>query len=288
MKHFLIVANTQKDTDLAVSGKIKSYIEGLGGTCIIKQRDATPDQIVKLNMEEGHGIECILVLGGDGTMVRAARDMTGLTVPMIGVNLGTLGYLCEVEEDKIFASVDRLMADDYEIENRIKLSGSVVCDGEQIKTHSALNDIVIYRAGNLQIVSLDLYVNGQFLCNYFADGLIISTPTGSTAYSMSAGGPIVDPKAELIVITPINAQALSSKSIVISSNEVLSVVVKNRRSAAGREKESVELAFDGDNIARITEGERIVIRRSPENAQFLKLSRLGFIERLQKKMDSYR
>ena len=239
-------------------------------------------------MQENHAIDCVLVLGGDGTIVRAARDMTGTPIPMIGVNLGTLGYLCEVEEDNVFAAIDRIMEDDYTIEDRLKLTGSVYQNNTQTAVHMALNDIVIYRAGNLQIVSLNVYVNGKFLCNYFADGLIISTPTGSTAYSMSAGGPIVDPKSEMIIVTPVNAQAMTAKSIVLEAKDEIIVEVMQRRRGKAREGEAVEIAFDGDNIARLKTGERIVIRKAAEHVRFLKLSEMSFIERLQKKIDNYR
>ena len=288
MLNFLVITNIEKDEGLQLTHRIKEYIESHGGFCQIKERESTIGEIREIQMQENHAIDCVLVLGGDGTIVRAARDMTGTPIPMIGVNLGTLGYLCEVEEDNVFAAIDRIMEDDYTIEDRLKLTGSVYQNNTQTAVHMALNDIVIYRAGNLQIVSLNVYVNGKFLCNYFADGLIISTPTGSTAYSMSAGGPIVDPKSEMIIVTPVNAQAMTAKSIVLEAKDEIIVEVMQRRRGKTREDEAVEIAFDGDNIARLKTGERIVIRKAAEHVRFLKLSEMSFIERLQKKIDNYR
>ncbi len=284
MNKFLVITNKDKDKDLKLTKAIKSYIEEHGGSCAIEERSAAGDN-PRIDIEKNR-VDCALVLGGDGTIVRAARDMTASPVPMIGVNLGTLGYLCEVEEENVFSAIDRIMADDYEIEQRVKIVGSIGEDEGELSEQMALNDIVIYRAGNLQIVSLNVYVNGSFLCNYHADGLIIATPTGSTAYSMSAGGPIMDPKAEMIVITPVNAQAMSAKSIVIPSEDEVRVEVMRRNKGVVKE-ESVEIAFDGDNIACIGIGESIVIKQAPEMAKFLKLSSLSFIERLEKKMNVF-
>ncbi len=287
MKKFMVITNSAKDEGLALTQRIRDYIEKRGGLCDIRERESKAGTVHKINMSEEPGVECVLVLGGDGTIVRAARDMTGTPIPMIGINLGTLGYLCEIEEENVFSAIDRIMSNDYAIEDRIKLTGSVIKNGETAEAHMALNDIVIYRAGNLQIVSLDVYINGGFLCNYQADGLIVSTPTGSTAYSMSAGGPIVDPKARMTLITPVNAQAMTARSIVIPAEDEIRVEVAARTRGKAHGDERVEIAFDGDNIAELTIGESIVIRKAPEVARFLKLSSLSFIERLQKKMDGF-
>lgn len=284
MKRFLIITNSSKDEGLRLTHLIKEYIEKKGCVCRIEERSTQGgnDEIDLVRTE----VDCALVLGGDGTMVRAVRDMTGTPIPVIGVNLGTLGYLCEVEEENVFNAVDRIINDDYEIEDRVQIIGSTG-NGSGVSEQMAINDIVIYRAGNLQVVSLNVYVNDSFLCNYHADGLIIATPTGSTAYSMSAGGPIMDPKASMIVLTPINAQIMNAHSIVIPSEDEVRVELVRRNSGANKLEESVEIAFDGDNIASLGIGESIVIRQAPEMAKFLKLSSLSFIERLQKKMSMF-
>lgn len=287
MKNFLIVTNPSKDPELEVTNRIKKHIEEQGGTAAIKERVATDGEVREIKLEEmQNDIDCVIVLGGDGTMIRVARDMTGSPIPIFGVNLGTLGYLCEVEADHALEAVDRIFSGDYGIEDRMMLVGQAHVDKRSYHPHNALNDIVVYRAGNLQVVSLDVYINGKFLCNYFSDGLIVATPTGSTAYNMSAGGPIVDPKAEMILITPINAQAMSAKTVVVSSTDVVEIVVKDRNN--NKDQDCVEIAFDGDNIARLKVGERIVIRKADECSKFLKMSKLSFIERLEKKMNGYR
>ncbi|MCR5785797.1 MAG: NAD(+)/NADH kinase [Eubacterium sp.] len=287
MKNFLIVTNPDKDENLTVTNKIKDYIASKGGSVFLMERGAGSKDLGEINLEEiKQKTDCVMVLGGDGTMIRAARDMTGHNVPIFGVNLGTLGYLCEVESERAFDAIDRIFDGDYVIEERMMIVGQAEVDGWTYHPHNALNDIVVYRAGSLQVVSLDVYVNGKFLCNYFSDGLIIATPTGSTAYNMSTGGPIVDPKAELILITPINAQAMSARTVVLGASDEIEIVVKNRNNK--KEEECCEIAFDGDNIARLKVGERIRIKKSDEYSRFLKLSKLSFIERLQKKMNDYR
>ena len=163
--------------------------------------------------------ECILVLGGDGTLIEAARDTIELDIPLLGINLGALGFLAEVEKANIEHALGLLIQDEYQIENRMMLNGQIYRGAECIESSHALNDIVITRSGSLQIIHFHIYVNGQFLKGYDADGVIVSTPTGSTGYSMSAGGPIVEPKAKLIVVTPICPHTLSTRSIVFSAED---------------------------------------------------------------------
>lgn len=283
MKHFLVVTNPSKDKGLFLTDKIKHHIERRGGTCycVESREDGGAESSYRLE-EAGVEIDCAIVLGGDGTFIRAARDIGERIVPMIGVNLGTLGFLCEVEEEGVMTAIDRIMADDVLIEPRLKLFGEVIKGNQRIPAHTAMNDIVIHRYGLSQIVSLNLYINGKFLCKYNADGVIISTPTGSSAYNMSAGGPIVDPKANSILITPICPQGMSVKSIVIDADDEIAVEVlrRNKRDL----EEGMEASFDGDQNTRMTVGDVIVIRKAPEVVPIMKLSEMSFIERLKKKM----
>ena len=205
-------------------------------------------------------------------------------LPLIGVNLGTLGYLCELEEKDVFAAVDKLMKDDYMVEERMMLGGYGIKGGEILPADIALNDVVIHRTGALSVVNLIVYVNGEYLNTFRADGIIISTPTGSTGYNMSAGGPIVDPKAQMMLITPINDHNLSSKSIVISADEEVTVELGKRRS---QKDEMVEVSFDGDSKVRLEVGDRFVVRRAEDTAKICKLSSESFLEILRRKMSAY-
>lgn len=284
MKNFYIITNALKDEALNLTEKICSYIKEKGGTCSYQlsveesgQRELSLSDIPK-------DTECMLVIGGDGTLIRAARDTVSLDIPFIGINQGNLGYLCELEEDTVYQAVDLMFADDYMIESRMMLSGYLVKNGEHTLEQFALNDIVIHRSGALQIVNLRVYVNGEYLSEFMADGIIVATATGSTAYNMSAGGPIVDPKANLILITPINSHTLNSRSIVLSADDEIVIEIGQRR----REKdEKVEISFDGGNAVKLEVGDRIVVHRAKTRTQILKLSKISFLETLRKKMHTY-
>lgn len=268
-----------------LTGKISEYIRAKGGTCQCffstgeNEKEAAPE-LSEIEEET----ECVLVLGGDGTLIRAAAKLVASRIPLIGVNLGTLGYLCELEENNVFAAIDRLMADDYMIEQRMMLEGHGVKAGETVGCGIAFNDIVIHRTGSLSVVKLSVYVNGEYLNTFHGDGVILSTPTGSTGYNMSAGGPIVDPKAQVILITPINPHNLSSRSIVIGADDEVVVELEERRL---QQDETVEVSFDGDNAVKLEVGDSFVIRKAKETARICKISNESFLEILGRKMRTY-
>ncbi|MBD5554013.1 MAG: NAD(+)/NADH kinase [Roseburia sp.] len=295
MKHFLMITNIYKDAELRLTEGIKAYIEQKGGTCVCmtgtgEETGDTPSMAERAPRD----IECVLVLGGDGTLIRAAAALVGRNLPLIGVNLGTLGYLCELEEGSVFAAIDQLMEDRYIVEERMMLTGhgcnesecnALECNAPRGMTKNiALNDIVIHRTGALSVISLIVYVNGEYLNTFRADGIIISTPTGSTGYNMSAGGPIVDPKAEMILITPINAHNLNSRSIVIGAEDEIVVEIGKRRS---QRDETAEVSFDGDSAVKLGVGDRFFVGRAKDTALICKISRKSFLEILSKKMQTY-
>ena len=268
MKHFLIITNAFKDKNLKLTNEIKGYIEKKGGSC---QCFTSTGDDAKHAAPEADAIaqetECVLVLGGDGTLIRAASKLVEQNMALIGVNLGTLGYLCELEESNVFTAVDELMEEHYTVERKV-----------------ALNDIVIHRTGALSVVNLIVFVNGEYLNTFRADGIIISTPTGSTGYNMSAGGPIVDPKASMIIITPINAHNLNSRSIVIGAEDEVMIEIGERRS---QKDETVEVSFDGDNAVGLEVGDKFLIRKADSTTRICKLNNMSFLEILRKKMKAY-
>lgn len=286
MRKFFIITNEHKDEGLEVTKEIKEYIENKGGSCgyFVSTKSNWQANNAEGNRELQKDAECIFVLGGDGTLVRAARDYAGYQIPLIGVNLGTLGYLCELERRTVFAAIDKLFDDEYDIEERMLLGGSGVCKGAVQEEKTALNDIVIHRTGASQVIKLVVSVNGEYLTTYSADGIILSTPTGSTGYSMSAGGPIVDPKAELIVITPINSHDINSKSIVVGSDAVVCIEIAQRRT---ERDEEADVSFDGDRSIPMGVGDRLVVKRADRNTRILRLNRVSFLQILRKKMQEY-
>ena len=158
-------------------------------------------------------------------MLQAARDMVNLKIPLIGINLGTLGFLAEVDRQSVYPALDKLIRDEYELEERMMLHGTVYHGEEMAGEDIALNDIVIYRNGHMRIMSLINYVNNEYLNSYTADGIILATPTGSTGYALSVGGPIVSPSAKMTIMTPIAAHTLNTRSIVFPAKDVISVFV---------------------------------------------------------------
>jgi NAD+ kinase len=268
-----------------LTNEIKAYIEEKGGTC---QCFVSTGDDAKHAAPEADAIapdtECVLVLGGDGTLIRAASKLVGQNIALIGVNLGTLGYLCELEESNVFSAVDELMEEHYAVEERMMLSGYGVKQGEKTECKVALNDIVIHRTGALSVVNLIVSVNGEYLNTFRADGIIISTPTGSTGYNMSAGGPIVDPKAQMILLTPINAHNLNSRSIVIGAEDEVMIEIGKRRS---QKDETVEVSFDGDNAVGLEVGDKFLIKKADSTARICKLNNMSFLEILRKKMETY-
>ena len=195
MKMFLIITNISKDPDLEMTNQIISYIESKGATASVIVRRIGETKAENDKNEIPKNTECILVLGGDGTLLQAARDTAGMNIPILGINLGTLGFLAEVEKNHVENAIDRILNGEFQTEQRMMLCGSVVHDGIEQRISPALNDITITRCGSLQIIRFSIYVNQQFLCKFSADGMIVATPTGSTGYNMSAGGPIVEPGA---------------------------------------------------------------------------------------------
>lgn len=190
--------------------------------------------------------DCIIVLGGDGTLIQAARDLCTLDIPVFGVNLGNLGYLTEIDREQIFPALQLLLDDKVFIDNRILIEGKVIRNNEEIYSGLALNDIVLNRVGPLQVINFDLYVNEEFLISYPADGLIVATPTGSTAYNLSAGGPIVKPENDIMVVTPVCPHTLNKSSIILDGSDILEIVLSRTKT----EEKNVPFLLTAANTLR--------------------------------------
>nr|WP_303180606.1 NAD(+)/NADH kinase [Lachnoclostridium phocaeense] len=273
MERFYIVTNDGKDRDGRVTEKIRRILEGAGKTCLFSKRDDRKNIIRESVPEDA---DCAIVIGGDGTLIEVARILKS-EIPILGINMGTLGYLTEVDPPRLEEALAQILQGDYYIEDRMMLEGHF----QGMKPDVALNDIVISRKGNLRVIHFDLYVNGSLLNSYEADGMIISTPTGSTAYNLSAGGPVVEPTASLIVLTPICSHALNTSSIVLSADDEIVVQIGMGRN--GREEE-VFATFDGADVVEMRTGDRILVRRSEHVTKLMKLSKVSFLEIMRRKM----
>lgn len=273
MNKFIIFANTEKDEGLTLSKKITEYLSEKGAVsslvCDAVLDNGTMDGFVK-------GADAAIVLGGDGTMLRATRGIGMYDIPLIGINLGTLGFLTEVEEVGVFDALDMLLKDRYIIENRMMIEGTV---GN--KTFHSLNDIVITRAGFSRVIGLNVYVNGQLLDTYEADGVIVSTPTGSTGYNLSAGGPIVSPKARVIVVTPISPHSLTSKSVVFDSTDKIKIEIAKKRKT--QDTEAI-VSFDGGNSIDLGAGDVVSACISLRTVRLIKVHDVNFYSVLRDKI----
>ncbi len=280
MKSFYIISNEQKDPGAKAAASIASYLAERGKDCSI-----CAQRVGKKRADAGQipdHAECALVLGGDGTLLRAARDLVKTRIPLLGVNMGTLGYLAEVDIRHIAEALDQLIRDDYTLEERMMLEGSAKLKDAAEVRDIALNDIVITRNGRVRVLDFNIYVDGVFLSSYSADGIIVSTPTGSTGYNLSAGGPIVEPQASMILLTPIAPHTLNSRTIVLPDDAAISIEVLEDR---GADRSGAEAAFDGDTSVLLNAGDRIEICKAGRKTRLIKLKNTGFLEILREKMN---
>lgn len=288
MKNFCIIANELKDPGFKASEEIAEYIRAKGGKCMI----AAAENNKPLSKDGGYtakgqvpeDTECVLVLGGDGTLILAVRDLAGLKLPFLGINFGNLGFLAEVEKGNVEAAIDALIEDKYTVEERMMLEGYVVRDGQVIAEKTALNDIVFARTGGaLRIQDYKICLNGEPFNSYSADGLIVATPTGSTAYNLSAGGPIVSPVARLLILTPICPHTISSRSIILPDCDTIEVEVCRERNGFD---DGRQLFFDGGEAVMLKAGDKILIRAAGETTKIIRIKKISFIEQLRNKMSS--
>lgn len=270
-----MITNKPKDENLEVTGLIQKYLVSHGKKCstqaaALGEKDALPLDV-----------DCIIVLGGDGTLLRAVRALSDQCIPFLGVNLGSLGYLAEIETMHITNALEKVLKGEFYLEERMMLGGSVIKDGKTVEHQQALNDICVTRTGHMRIIKYDVFVNGMFLSSYHADGVIIATPTGSTGYNLSAGGPIVEPAAKLILLSPICPHTLNARSIILSAEDTVEIVITNGKDGGMQE---AEVSFDGEKQVGLCTGDRIVVSRSQQVTEIMKLSKVSFLETLHRKM----
>lgn len=284
MKKFALLTNYSKDKRLVYTRMIKTYITENGGSYwiprYISEPDKDGDQCYDFS-DMPEDIECVLVLGGDGTLLQAARELLQRHIPLLGINLGTLGFLTSAEKSELPKCLDSVLDDSCSIDERMMLEGVAYHGSEKIQMNIALNDVIIARAGFSRLVELKIYVNGELLSIYNADGIIVSTPTGSTGYSLSAGGPIIFPQTDVIVITPICPHSLQARSLVVSGEDRIMIEIGRRRKT---QKEEAMVTFDGRSAQELETGDRIEIYKAQETTQLIRLKGRSFYQVLQNKI----
>lgn len=285
MKNFFLIVNKDKDKDMHTAMRLQKLIVERGGKCYItsinRHQDKKKHSYIYTNPDDvPENTDAILVLGGDGTMILAARDLVKLDIPILGINLGHLGFLAEVDEQDMEETLEKLFLEEYHVESRMMLEGNILGTGEKIV---ALNDIVVGRSGSMRVIDYNIYVDDILLNKYRADGIIVSTPTGSTAYNMSAGGPIVEPGSDIIVLTPICPHTLNTRSIVLSPDSKIEIEICEDRHA-DNDSDGKMAYFDGNTSLSLRTGDRLCVRKSNQDTKIIKLRNRSFVKILQKKM----
>ncbi len=280
MRHIGIIPNKLKDTDLKVTERIAAWFNENNLSAY-----TTPDIAIHL---ESHTIavsetelyeicDSLIVIGGDGTILSVAEAASMKNIPIVGVNLGRLGFLADIEPQEIEVSLEKLLGGIYEIEERMMLRATIISPEDKKYVFHALNDINVTRGSFARLVEFEIRINNELCDIYPADGMIVSSPTGSTAYNLSAGGPILVPHANTYVVTPICPHTLYAKSIILSDHDTIQI-------ATLEEAKDMALSIDGRLKMYLTPQHVVNIERAPQVTKLIKLSERKFFDILREKI----
>ena len=282
-RHILVVAHTGRPDSLQAGVEVCRQLLGAGLTPVLSSDehrdllamapDLAPVAILGEDVAQ-HDLEIVIVLGGDGTILRAAELARGCDAPLLGVNLGHVGFLAEAEREDLTATVERVLAGDYVVEERMAISVRVKVDSEVVYETWALNEASVEKASRERSMEVAIEVDGRPISTFGCDGVVMSTPTGSTAYSFSAGGPVVWPTVEALLMVPLSAHALFARPLVVGPESALAVELLKRTPGTG------VLWADGRRTYELPGGARVVVRRSPIPVRLARLSPRPFAERL--------
>lgn len=275
-----IIPNLLKDNNLDITKSIIEWFKDKDIELVLES-----DIAIRLNYKnEGcsrkemySSCDVVIVLGGDGTILDIARQSSRFGTPLFGINLGHLGFLAESEISDMYVSLEKLIKRDYNIEKRMMLEASTEGCRNELKELIALNDISITKGMFSRMITFSVYINNNFFEFYSADGIVISSPTGSTAYSLSAGGPIVSPELNLLIITPICPHTLHNRSIVVSEKDEVKIEIC-------KENSEIMLSVDGQNSYKLDPGMAIKIRSSSCITNLVKLNKRSFFDVLRRKI----
>ncbi len=279
IKRIGVIAKEEAAKAIEVSRKIVHWLQERGLEAVF------PSDIARvLGEKEGYTktqipslSDILIVLGGDGTLLSAARVVEDHDVPILGVNIGGLGFLTEITLDELFPALEEIIKGNYEVEERVMLRTHIHRQDERIAQYRALNDVVINKGALARIIELEMSINDQYVNTYLADGLILSSPTGSTAYSMSAGGPIVHPSLHSITVTPICAHALTKRPIVVPDTSSIKVILNTK----GGE---VLLTLDGQVGFALSTGDCVEIRKADHTTKLIRSPYRTYFDILREKL----
>ena len=282
----VLCPNPYRDRGLKAAQSAKKILEGSGVDTVVclpfeleeNSRLELPAHVpLKKMAQELKGADALVCFGGDGTILHAARDAVPYQIPVLGVNLGSVGFMAELEHGEL-SLLSRLAGGKFDVERRMMLDVSVRREGRRVFRETALNDAVLTKGAVGRVLDLEVTGDRVTIASFSGDGVVIATPTGSTAYSLAAGGPIVEPTAENIIVTPVCAHSLHAKPFVLHSTRGVGV-----RIAPGCRK-TAWLAVDGGKAFRVQPGDWVECRRSQQFAQLVKLTGRSFYERINQKL----
>jgi NAD+ kinase len=281
-RHILVIAHTGRPDSLEAGIQVCRRLLDAGLTPVVSTDElsellaAAPELSVAVLGEDvaSHQLELVIVLGGDGTILRAAELARGCDAPLLGVNLGHVGFLAEAERDDLPAVVARALARDYEVEERMTINVRVKVDRAVVHESWALNEASVEKASRERSLEVVVEVDGRPLSTFGCDGVVMSTPTGSTAYSFSAGGPVVWPSVDALLMVPLSAHALFARPLVVGPDSALAVELLDRSTGSG------VLWCDGRRTFDLPAGARVVVRRSPVPVRLARLNPRPFTDRL--------
>ena len=281
MKKVILCPNPYRDNDLKVAKQSKELLEQVGFetvVCLPFQREGYDELGMPIRplQQEIKSADLLLAFGGDGTILHLARTVALNNVPVLGVNLGSLGFMSELEPEELSRLKD-LASWDFTVESRMMLDVTVIRDGRSVYNNIALNDAVISKGSIARVVRLEIFTEEGFLTRVGGDGVIVSTPTGSTGYSMAAGGSIVEPTAQNLLLTPICPHSMRSTAYVLSPDHVITV------EAADANRKFVYLSVDGGKAFSLKNGDKVRVSKSRHTTKLVRLSKKSFCESLDKK-----
>ena len=223
----------------------------------------------------GSKVDLAIVMGGDGTMLSVARSLIDNDIPLVGINRGRFGFLTDLRAEDMLGAVDRVLSNRYQIESRMLLNASVIRGGKTIQQGLAFNDVVI--KGGLRLIEITVEINGSFVHKQRADGLILSTPTGTTAYALSAGGPILHPSLEAIAIVPVSPHTLSNRPIAVNSSSLIQITMI--------QTDDGQLSYDGQFQMLLERGDRVLVQRAEKQVKLLHPSEYCYFDMLRNKLN---
>lgn len=273
-----IIPNPLKDVDFSCTDKMISELRSHGVKCLIPTECGERKGAQSVDYEQLYSSsECLIILGGDGTILRHSSGAARYNTPILGVNIGTIGFICELYPEE-YSELGKLASGKYDIEKRYMLDVSVIRDGKCIGNFTALNDAVIESEGISKVLAIELYRDDKRIIDYRANGLIISTPTGSTAYSLAAGGPIIDPETLVTTVTPICPHTLTEKPMIFDMNARLSCKIGAQRGGIPC------LNVDGRDFISLKEEDTVRVTKSESFTRLIRLKSLEFYDIIYQKL----